>query len=188
LKILRLPVRLALIVIATAFAPLPQAAEVQAFSVTRTADTYRIHFDARLHATVKDIYQQLTDYQHLNELSPNLSFISAGPAPEGKGVRVTTELRSCFLFFCRTVLQVEDVTVPDDHTIVSRVVEGKGDFASGESVWRLEPQGDDTLLHYEATRTPAFWVPPVIGSWIIEHGLRDELESSVIALERIPGP
>ncbi|MHB8667268.1 MAG: hypothetical protein ACYC7B_07090 [Burkholderiales bacterium] len=42
-----------------------------------------------------------------------------------------------------------------------------------------------TRLHYEASRTIAFWVPAVIGPGIIKRTMREYLESSVAAPEQI---
>lgn len=161
------------------------AAEVRAFAVSRNADTYYIRFDAVVAAPAPLVYERLADYAHLDKLSSVITSIKVEGAPGGNGERVRSVLRTCFLFFCREVVQVEEVTEPDNRTIVARMVPGQGDFKDGHCVWRITDDGNRTRLHYEATRTIAFWIPPLIGPWIIKQTMREHLESSMVALERI---
>jgi carbon monoxide dehydrogenase subunit G len=161
------------------------AAEIGRVAVSNNGDTYRISFDAAVRAPPHLVYQQLSDYAHLNRLSPVITGITVDPSPDGKSDRVRSRLRSCILFFCREIAQVEDVTEPDRHTIIAHMVPGLGDFIDGDCTWRIVDDGEWTRLHYEATRTIAFWVPRIIGPWLIKHTMREHLESSVAALEEM---
>jgi carbon monoxide dehydrogenase subunit G len=163
----------------------PHAAEVTALIISRNGDTYRISLDAVVKAPAPAVHAVLADYGRLAMLSPVIAEISVQRAPDGRSERVRSVLRSCFLFFCKEVVQVEDVTEPDNRTIVARMVPGLGDFSDGYCVWRITGDGERTRLHYEATRTIAFWVPPLIGPWAIRQTMREHLESSITALERI---
>lgn len=161
------------------------AAEIGTVVVSNDGETYHVSFDAAVRAPAQLVFEQLSDYAHLNRLSSVITAITVEPAPDGKSDRVRSKLRSCILLFCREIAQVEDVTEPDKHTIVGHMVPGQGDFTDGDCVWRIADDGDWTRLHYEASRTIAFWIPAVIGPWIIKHTMREYLESSVAALEQI---
>jgi len=161
------------------------AAEIGTLAVSNSADTYYISFDAVVRAPAHIVYAQLTDYAHLYKLSSVITSITVEPSADGKGERVRSKLRGCVLLFCREIEQVEDVTEPDNHTIFAHMVPGQGDFAAGDCTWRITDEGDRTRLHYEASRRIAFWIPPVVGPWLIKHVMREDLESSVTALERI---
>jgi hypothetical protein len=131
------------------------------------------------------VYEVLTDFARLRALNPAIIAASAQAAPGGQGRRVRTVLESCVWLFCRKVVQVEDVVERDPQTIVSRIVPGLGDFKSGWTTWRLTAQGGKTQLHYEASRVPDFWIPPLVGPWAVAHSLRDQLEASIPVLERL---
>lgn len=161
------------------------AAEIGTVLVSNDGDTYHVSFDAAVKAPAQLVFEQLSDYAHLNRLSSVITAITVEPAPDGKSDRVRSKLRSCILLFCREIAQVEDLTEPDKHTIVGHMVPGQGDFTDGDCVWRIADDGDWTRLHYEDSRTIAFWIPAVIGPWIIKHTMREYLESSVVALEQI---
>ena len=140
-----------------------------------------------MNAPLAGVYAALTDFPALPELNPAIVAVSVEPVPQGPGVRVRTVLKSCIWFFCRKVVQVEDVVEPDAHTIDARIVPGLGDFKSGWSDWRLTAQGGRTHLHYEARRVPDFWIPPLIGPWAVEHSLRAQLLASLPVLQRLAG-
>lgn len=163
----------------------PLAAELTALAISQNGSSYRITLEAVVDAPAPSVRTVLADYGQLGKLSPVIVEIAVQPAPDGRSERVRSVLRACFLFFCKEVVQVEDVTEPDGRTIAARMVAGQGDFTEGHCVWRITEDGDRTRLHYEATRTIAFWIPPVIGPWIIKRTMREHLEASVSALERI---
>ena len=162
-----------------------EAATIRGLVVSHQGERYQISFDAEVEAPASEVFKVLSDYARLGELSPVITSVEVKPAPDGNAERVRSVLKTCFLIFCRQVIQVEDVTEPDRSTIVARMVPGKGDFKSGYCVWRIRSDGRRTLLRYEATRTTAFWIPPLIGEWIIERTMREHLKASVGRLETL---
>ena len=161
------------------------AAQVDSVTVSHRDGRFTVVFDGAVDAPAARVYGVLSDYARLGRLSPDIAAISVEGHPTPQTERVRSVLKSCILFFCRSIVQVVDVSRPNARTIVDRVVPGQGDFAGGSSIWRITSQGPGTRLHYEATRVVAFWIPPLIGSWAIERMLRKQVVSSVSALERL---
>lgn len=162
-----------------------RAAQIDFVSVTHRGNGFEIVFDAVVDAPAQRAYAVLTDYAHLGKLNPVITAISVSAAPSGRGKRVRSVIQACVWFFCRNLVQIEDVSEPDGHTIVAHMVPGAGDFESGSRFWRVTAEGSRTRLHYEATRVAAFWLPPLVGTWAIERALRRQLESSIAVLERL---
>ena len=161
------------------------AAQIDAISVTHRDDGFKIVFDAVIDAPAPQVYKVLADFARMGKLSPVVTAVSVGVAPAGRGERVRSVIESCVWFFCRRIVQVEDVTEPDASTIVANIVPGAGDFKSGSCFWRVTNEGPRTRLHYEATRVADFWIPPLIGPWAIRRTVREQLEFSVMTLERL---
>ena len=161
------------------------AAQTASVEVEHHGAAFTARFDAVVDAPLSRVYAVLTDFPALPELNPDIVAVSVQLPAGGRGVRVRSVLKSCIWFFCRKVVQVEDVVEPDAHTIKARIVPGRGDFKSGWSDWRLTEQGGKTHLHYEARRVPDFWLPPLIGPWAVEHALRSQIEATIPALERL---
>ena len=173
------------LLLAPAHAARASAAQTATVDVEHRGAAFTVDFDAVVNAPVGRVYAVLTDFAALPALNPAIVAVSAQAAPAGRGERVRSVLSSCIWFFCRKVVQVEDVVEPNSHTILARIVPGLGDFKSGWSDWRLTAQGERTLLHYEASRVPDFWIPPLIGPWAVAHTLRTQLEATIPALERL---
>ena len=161
------------------------AAQVERITVTHHDDSFKIMFDAVVDAPARQVYEVLADYARLGKLSPVITAISVDVAPSGRAQRVRSVIKTCVWFFCRQIVQVEDVMEPDANTIIAHIVPGAGDFESGSFIWRVTNDGPRTRLHYEATRVAAFWIPPLIGPWVIRRTVREELESSIVMLERL---
>jgi len=161
------------------------AAQVESITVSHGDGGFKIAFDAVVDAPARRVYAVLSDYARFARMNPAIVSMSVEAAPAGRGERVRSVLKSCVWFFCRQVVQVEDVTEPDSRTIVAHIVPGLGDFESGSGLWRVTDAGAGARLHYEATRVASFWIPPLIGPWAIKRTLRDQLESSVTTLERL---
>jgi hypothetical protein len=85
--------------------------------------------------------------------------------------------------FCKRVVQVQDVTRPGEYVIEAVIVPSVSDFRSGFARWQLRPQGESTLLSFSHRFEPDFWVPPVIGPWIIKRTLISEVAETAMYIE-----
>jgi len=161
------------------------AADINALDITQNGDKFSITFDAVVNAPAYSVYKVLADYARLDELSPVIVAINVYRSPDGKGERVRSVLKSCIGPFCRKITQVEDVIESNDDTITATMVPALSDFSSGHCVWRIVKDGSRTRLHYEATRTVAFWMPPLIGTLLIKRMMYEHLTASVSTLEKV---
>ncbi|MBI2319669.1 MAG: SRPBCC family protein [Betaproteobacteria bacterium] len=161
------------------------AAQIDAITVTTHDDGYQIVFDAVIDAPAPQVYKVLGDFARMGKINPDIIAVSVGVAPTGGRVRVRSVIESCVLFLCRQIVQVEDVVELDTNTIVAEIVPGAGDFKSGSTLWRLTNDGLRTRLHYEATRVADFWIPPLIGPWAVKRTMSEQLELSIMAIERL---
>jgi len=161
------------------------AADIKALDITQNGRKYSVTFDATVDAPAHSVYNILVDYARLDELSPVIIAISVYASPDGMGERVRSVLKSCIGPFCRNITQVEDVTESNGDTITATMVPALSDFSSGHCVWRIFEDGSHTRLHYEATRTVAFWMPPLIGSILIKRMMYEHLTASVSTLEKV---
>lgn len=173
------------LLVATAMATTCIAAEIDTLTITHRDRGFSMKLDAVVDAPTSRVHAVLTDYARLGKLNPVITATSVKMTPNGQGDRVRTVIDGCVWFFCRQIVQVEDVTEPDPSTIIARIVPGAGDFESGQSYWRVTNEGQRTRLHYEAVRVAGFWIPPLIGPWAIDRTLREEFRNSVATLERL---
>lgn len=95
------------------------AADVKTLKVFRHQDTYHVTFDAMVDPPAQKVYRLLSAYAHLDRLNPAIVAITAQPMSPGRGQRVRSVLRSCFLAFCKNIVEVEDITQSDGQTIAA---------------------------------------------------------------------
>lgn len=161
------------------------AAEVLHMDVQRDGNRYRIGAVMLVAVNAATVHALLTDYPGLPRLNPAIKKSEILAVTDAAHQRVRTTIRGCVLFFCRTLVQVQDLTQLDDGQILAVIVPEGSDFRFGEFRWRPEPYGAATRLRFEAQVEPAFWVPPLIGPMLVKRKLRQEAEETAAGLEAV---
>ena len=163
---------------------LVQAGSIQDSSVSREGDIYSLSVTARIEAPPARAYRSITDFSNLAAINPSIEE-STVLESQGNRRRVHTVIRVCILVFCKRVQQVQDVTLVDSGTLEAVMVPGAGDFRGGDARWTITADGAATELQFSETFEPDFWVPPVIGTWLIERELVREVAETAMYIEGI---
>jgi hypothetical protein len=166
----------------------PEAARAQAeilfVDVTHESGTYHVTSTAVFSAPLASVYAVLADYDDLTRLSSTITesrVLSRGS--DTLPPRVRTTLRGCVLFFCRSVVRVEDMFLVPGRVITTRVVPELSDFRGGFAQWTFYPLPDGrTRVDMEVRVIPGFFIPPLIGPPAVRRKL---IEDGERAVERI---
>ena len=145
---------------------------------------YLLRIDMIIDADTDRVRQLLTDYAHLDRLSQSItrSELLESNAPDFR-VRVTTN--GCVIFFCRELVQVQDVSeLPNGYIIVTALPE-MSDFTYSKNVWRIRALNDRTRVTYSSDLVPDFWIPPLFGTAIFKNQLLEESRQVIENLERL---
>ena len=164
---------------------LTQAGTIQDSSVSRDGDIYSLSVTARIEAPPARVYRSITDFSNLAAINTSIEE-SAVLESQGNRRRVHSVIKVCILVFCKRVEQLQDVTLVDSGTVVAVMVPGAGDFRSGDARWKITADGAATELQFSETFEPDFWVPPVIGTWLIERKLVREVAETAMHIEAMP--
>jgi hypothetical protein len=159
------------------------AGEILDSKVTHDGVVYRLSITARVDAPLAIVYQSMTDFTNLSALNPAIEESQVLASEDPRRQRVRSVIRVCILVFCKRVEQVQDVNLIDSRTLEATMVPGAGDFRGGLARWEFTPDGDGTVLHFTEVFEPDFWVPPVIGSWLIEKKLVNEVAETAMYIE-----
>ncbi|MGD2020144.1 MAG: SRPBCC family protein [Thiohalocapsa sp.] len=161
------------------------AESLLALDVQHDDGRYRLRADMEIAAPAAAVRERLTDYANLTALNPAIRRSSVEAAPAPFSARVTTLVEACVeQLFCRTLRRVEDVQEAPQRLVAVIVPEGS-DFRAGRTEWRLYPQPDGVRVAYRAELTPAFSVPPVLGTALVKQGMARELRRLLQNLERL---
>ncbi|MGB7934401.1 MAG: SRPBCC family protein [Gammaproteobacteria bacterium] len=154
-------------------------------SVSYDAGVYTLSIEARIDAPVAMVYRLITDYDHLQDINPAVreSRILRVDSPEKCRIRVVTRL--CVLFYCRDVSQSQDMVKSPGYILEANILPEHSDFRRGRAQWRLTAEGDSTLMHFRAELVPDFFLPPLIGPWLIRREMANQITEIVMIIEAL---
>lgn len=96
------------------------------------------------------------------------------------------EIRDCLLFFCRTLVQIQEMDKLTSGAIRIHVLPENSDYRTADYLWRFIPRpGGMTRLLVNAVIAPRVRVPPVVGPFIIARKLKQRLIAVVNKLEKL---
>lgn len=171
------PVLLALAVAAAA-----GAAEIREVRVEHRDGRYYMHSETWFDAPRLGVFDVLTDYDRFDRISSIYEETRfEAPAPDGTP-RVFTKVVGCVLFFCREMTRTERLETDGPGFIRATTEAGASDFDYAVATWRLSERDGGTFVVYAIEMEPAFWVPPVIGPYVMKRKLR---KGGAEAVERI---
>ncbi len=159
------------------------AAELISLDVDQEAGTYTVRLAMELDVTAEHVQQVLTSYRQIHRINPSITESRVLTSPGDGVVRVFTRMESCVLFFCVGFTRVEDVSRSASGDLIAVIVPEQSDFKTGTAMWQITERGEHTLLVYEASMQPGFFIPPIIGSYIVKEKLKNELLTSISRIE-----
>lgn len=148
--------------------------------VTKEGDLYKLHVETLIAAPREVIHAALTDYDDLNRITP---IITRSQLIEPDVVEIV--MHGCFLVFCFDKVQTQRLSVTP-YDVYGEIIPEKSDYKSGWSRWQLADHADGTAVILDSQFIPDFWVPPLIGSYMIQRSMERQVLHSIKALESLP--
>ncbi len=149
-------------------------ADLRDIAVVHEGDRYHLESEVWLAAPPEDVYRVLTDYDlFVRFTSAFVETYDVAPDEHGRP-RFYTRMEGCMLLFCKSLVREGYLELEPQTEIVAVAVPARSDFKYCRERWRLVAEGGGTLLLYDFEMEPDFWVPPVIGPWVIKRTLRED--------------
>lgn len=156
------------------------AATVESVEVAHPGERYTVSMRVQVGVSAADAFAVMTDFPALPEVNPNVV-----KAERLAGDRLRTVISMCIGFFCKRIRQVQSVATEAGSRLAMRVVPEKSDLRFGEAEWRFEPLGTKrSRIVFHAELEPDFWVPPLVGPWIIQNKLEAQAVQTSKGIER----
>lgn len=157
-------------------------ADLRSVSVEKVGDRYHLVSKAWFAASKQELYRVLTDYDlFVKFTSAFVDTRNVEPDELGRP-RFYTRMEGCVLMFCKSFIREGYLILKPIDEIIAISLPGSSDFEYSRERWRLEAEGNGTLMTYDFVMEPSFWVPPIIGPFMIKRTLR---EGGVDAIDRI---
>jgi hypothetical protein len=161
------------------------SAELRDVVVEKEEKRYRLTSETRFDASVADLYRVLTDYDLFTEFS-SVFVESRNLRAAGNGKpRYFTRMEGCMLLFCKSFVRIGELTLTPHREIIATADPNQSDFNYSRERWLLVADGDGVLLKYEFELEPSFWVPPVIGPYVMKRALRSGGADAVDRIEAL---
>lgn len=177
--------RIGLTLLALSASSAISGAVLQSVEVTHLGKRYQLISQSQLNAPREAIFDVLTDYERFGRISRAYTeFGYLDPAPDGTPV-IHTTMEGCVLFFCKSLRRVELLETREPGFIRTVTLPEQSDFLYAVSEWDLEPHGSGTLVTYRLEMEPDFWIPPLIGPWILKQRLESGGRRAVDRIERL---
>ena len=154
-------------------------------STEHKGNIYQFQLQFTANGSSESVLALLTDYTQLTRLNPLIVSSRVLPTDALDVDRVEIITRGCMLFFCKTIRRVEDVLIANEKHIKSTITPSLSDFKSGHTLWTFTPKGTQTLVNYQATMVPDFWLPPFIGPYTLKKQIRTQLERTALKVNQL---
>lgn len=142
---------------------------------------YSIDMSVRLSVSAAAAYAVMNDFSALLEINHNVAVAEVQP-----NHRLRTVVNMCIAFFCRSVEQLQTVHSEPPYGLQMNVIPAYSDFSYGRARWRFQPLTASTSrMFFDAQVSPKFWVPPLIGPWLVQRKMQQQALVTANGIERV---
>ena len=165
--------------------PFAWAATMLSLDVDKHEARYSLVADTFMVAPADAIYAVLIDYDNMNRISSVYKeFGYLEPAADGTPI-VYTRMEGCAFVYCKSMRRVERLEMAPPYYIRTVTLPEQSDFKYAISEWTLEPEGEGTNVTYKLELEPDFWVPPLLGPWLLKRTLLNGGSRAIERIERL---
>lgn len=164
------------------------AADVRSLQVEHVGGRHTVAMTVQLDSSPSDAYAVLTQFDQLPAINPAVQRATIRHQPSPHKAVLETDVRVCVLWFCKLLEQVQDMELApaaNGGSVSARVRPDESNLRYGLANWRIWPCEQRTCLSFTAEIEPDFWVPPVIGPWVIRRKLEQEAVQTSEGIERL---
>ncbi len=162
-----------------------QSAEMRDIVVDYEDGYYTLKSEVWFNASHKAIYDVFADWDIATEFSSAIvESRDTGPDENGE-MEFYIENRGCILFFCKSVVRAGSVSLSPLDVLEASADPEKSDFEVSDERWTFHPEDGGTTVRYHLHMKPAFWVPPLIGPYMIQKNLGKKGTDALDRIEKI---
>ena len=164
-----------------------RTATLTSLEVTRDDGRYELFADTFLAAPPSDIYGVLLEYeddkfQRISSVYKESRYLD--PAPDGTPI-VYTLMEGCIMFYCMQMQRTERLEKEEFKFIRTQTIPEESNFKDSHSEWTFVPVDGGTQMTYSMVMEPDFFVPPIVGPFILKRILRSGGARVISRIERI---
>jgi len=148
---------------------------------SRNGDVLQVEASAELEGSLDSAWQVLTDYGRFAEFVPDLQ-VSRVISRDRNAVVVEQKGEARLLFFSYPIDVRLAITEKPREQVVSWAI--AGNFREMRSTYALEARQGRLFLSYSGRLEPDFYVPPLIGTYLLRTSVESMFRALVEEIER----
>ena len=142
-------------------------------------------FEAQINARHDRVLDKLHNFEQWDRLNGNISKSKVLETLSRNKIKRLLTLTQCIFTFCFNLKFVEIVTLSKDR-LEMNIVAGEGNFSAGRAIWETVSEGTyKTLIRVNATLSPDFWIPPVVGPLVLEKVFLKQIKKTIETIETL---
>jgi hypothetical protein len=156
-----------------------------AVALHRDGDAFVLDVDLTVHATPQEVWNVMTDYDNMAQFISNVTMSRiVRRADNSLEVAQTTHLKiGLFDFKFDNVREIEFAPLQE---IRSKLI--RGDMKASAFTTRIAAEGDVTRITNHGRFIPDRWIPPLIGTLVLEAETRKQFAEFRAEIVRRKGP
>ncbi|MGI9290114.1 MAG: hypothetical protein ACR2QG_02425 [Gammaproteobacteria bacterium] len=160
-------------------------AELESFKVKRKKGTIDIRAEITVNAPSPEVYLALLEFDKFDELSDTFTDSRYIEPAEDGSPRIYTRIDGCILFFCKTIERYAHLGLYPSWKVTATAEPELSDAEMSIESWTLSDNGDTTVIDYEHSLRPGFWVPPLIGTLVIRRSIKKSALEAGVRIEEL---
>lgn len=177
--------RVALALAALACSATAGAADLRQIEVTYEDGIYTVESEVWFDVGRAALYDVFSRWDLSAEFSSAIVEARDIIPEDGSGRGFYVRNRGCFLFFCKTVERYGSVTAVPPVELSASADPARSDFEISDEHWTFAAEDGGTVVRYTLRMKPGFWVPPLIGPYVVKRKLRDDGGEALDRIERM---
>lgn len=161
------------------------AVELRSVVVEREEDIYWLESEVWFDADTAALYAVFLNYDLTHEFT---SFVvesrNLEPAEDGRR-RFYIRNKGCVWFVCRSFERTGHVEHVPNEYIQSTADAEISDFHISIESWQFKPEDEGTVVVYKFKFDPKFWLPPVIGPYVLQRKLELDSDHALSRIEQL---
>ncbi len=168
-----------------ALASSAHAAEILSIKVESDAGIYTMRSTAWFDAPIEQVFEVYRYWDYSTKFSSAIVAARDMEPDELGRAQFYVRNKGCVLFFCQSFERQGYLEIELNKELRAFANPETSDFHLSNESWQFVVRDGGTVVIYDLTMKPKFWIPPAIGPFLIRRKLKNNGSEAVDRIERI---
>lgn len=146
---------------------------------------YQLESRAWFDASEEDLFRVLTDYDLFTKFTSAIAE-ARNVEPDDLGrPQFYTRMEGCVLWWCKSLIRQGYLELTPTTLVIAMTDPESSNFKYSRESWKLVRDGEKTVMTYNFEMEPDFFVPPIIGPYMIKRSLKSGGRDAVDRIEAL---